>query len=249
MILEVLEWCLTPASVPARRRGFLSEQIAIRHRARRCRSAWQEHLARTRAFTAERLPEHGREVVVLGSGHLHDVDIGALSERFEHIVLVDAVHPVEVRLRALLSRGRIACMAHDLSGLDRDDPVTAWIKHSHAMTDLVERADLVVSLNLLSQLVVSPVRRWAGRHADQDVLKAARMILDGHMALLGCASKALLITDAEQRFDGASWEDLLLGLELPPSEESWIWQLAPADEAEDGRTEERMVRACTIVRA
>ncbi len=246
MILEALEWCLTPATGSARRRGFLSEQIAIRHRARRCRLAWREHLHRTKAFVAARLPEHGREVVVLGSGHLHDVDAEALMARFDRLVLVDAVHPLEVRFRAALSRGRIVCIARDLSGFDRDDPLTGRVVHAPETLDLVRGADLVVSVNLLSQLVISPVRRWAGRYDDADVLKAARRILDGHPALLGEARRALLITDAEHRFDGGPWEDLLLGLPLPEAEESWLWQLAPSKEAEDGRKEERRVRACTI---
>lgn len=248
MILEALEWCLTPATAAARRRGFLSEQIAIRHRARRCRDAWREHLDRTKAFVAARLPERGREAVVLGSGHLHDVDADALLARFDRLVLVDAVHPVEVRLRAASSRGRITCLARDLSGFDRDDPLTGRIAFSDDLLALVGRADLVISVNLLSQLVVSPVRRWAGRHDDADVLKAARRILDGHFQLLENAARALLITDAEHRFDQGAWEDLLLGLPLPEAEESWIWRLAPAGEAEDGRSEERRVRACTLAR-
>ena len=50
MIAEALEWLVTPASGLARRSGLLARQIAIRHRAARCRSLWQAHLQATRNF-------------------------------------------------------------------------------------------------------------------------------------------------------------------------------------------------------
>jgi hypothetical protein len=216
MILEALEWCLTPASRAARAGGHLSEQIAIRHRARRCAEAWAEHLARTKAFVNARLADGGREVAVLGSGHLHDVDVAGLLSRFERVVLIDAVHPLEVRFRAATSRGRIVCLAADLCGLSPAPYIgpAETIRTEGPAFDRIRRADLVVSVNLLSQLVVVPVRRWArAGEPDEAIIRAARSVLEAHIGLLRSCRRALLISDAAHRFDGGPWEDLLLGLD------------------------------------
>jgi hypothetical protein len=58
----------------------------------------------------------GKTVAVLGSGHLHDVDIRSLKQNFERVTLVDMVHPLEVRLMSLFSRGRVGLVTADLSG-------------------------------------------------------------------------------------------------------------------------------------
>jgi len=246
MILEALEWCLTPASRAARAGGHLSEQIAIRHRALRCAEAWAEHLARTKAYVNARLDQGGREVAVLGSGHLHDVDVAGLLSRFDRVVLIDAVHPLEVRFRAATSRGRIVCLAADLCGLPPDPRLgpTETVRTEGAVFDRIRTADLVVSVNLLSQLVVVPVRRWAlAEHPDEAIIRAARSVLEAHIGLLRSCRRALLISDAAHRFDGGPWEDLLLGLDAGPAEESWMWTLAPRGEEKDGRVEERRVEA------
>ncbi len=247
MILEALEWCLTPASYAARKSGLLAEQIAIRHRARRCRDAWSEHLARTKAFMAKRLPTAGKEVAVLGSGHLHDVDLKGLLARFDRVVLVDAVHPLEVRLRARLSSGRIVCLAADVSGIGAAQGLPDAIDTTGPAFERIRRADCVVSVNLMSQLVVVPVRRWAGLGLpDEAIIRAARSVLEAHLALLRSCRKALLISDAAHRFDGGAWEDLLLGTALPPPDEEWTWTLAPRGEEADGRIEERRVVGCVL---
>lgn len=250
MILEALEWCLTPASRAARSGGHLSEQIAIRHRALRCADAWAEHLARTKAYVNARLDGGGREAAVLGSGHLHDVDLAGLLARFDRVVLVDAVHPLEVRFRAATSSGRIVCLAADLCGLPPGPHLgpTEQVRTEGPAFDRIRRADLVVSVNLLSQLVVVPVRRWArAAHPDDAIVRAARAVLEAHVELLRNCRRALLVSDAAHRFDGGPWEDLLLGLDAGPPEESWTWTLAPRGEEADGRLEERRVEARRLV--
>lgn len=53
MIVEFLEYTITPCSAIARSMGFLKSSIEVRARYRRCRSAWQAHLDRTRESILE----------------------------------------------------------------------------------------------------------------------------------------------------------------------------------------------------
>jgi len=96
MILELLEWAVTPCPWFARRHGLLAAQIAIRHRAKRCRAAWNGHLEACKKFVTEAvgsLPAD-ENLVILGSGHLNDFDFAFLQRRFQNITLIDAVHPL-----------------------------------------------------------------------------------------------------------------------------------------------------------
>ena len=105
MIFELLEWAVTPCPWFARGNGLLAAQIAIRHRAKRCRAAWNGHLEACKKFVAEAvgsLPAD-QNLVILGSGHLNDFDPAFLLRRFQKLTLVDAVHPLEIQIRARFS--------------------------------------------------------------------------------------------------------------------------------------------------
>lgn len=222
MILEALEWCATPCPWFARRRGLLAAQIGIRHRANRCRTAWKTHLDACRQFVAEavgsdRLQEN---LVILGSGHLNDFDLPFLLSRFEQITLVDAVHPLEIQLRAKLSKGRL-------------NPVTADLcEPSKPVVELVSKSDWTVSSCLLSQLPLF------AKSND------SRALLSRHLELLATAPRSILITDVANRASGEKkWRSLLEDARLPECDAEWIWTIAPP--GENGPVaEERLVQAC-----
>lgn len=229
MILEALEWCATPASWRARTKGFLAAQIAIRHRKRRCARHWLPHLEASRRFIEERVAgdlggprEHA---VVLGSGHLNDIDPAFLDRTFRRITLVDAVHPIEIQLRCLLSRGRWSCVSADLAVLDL------------RVADLVQNASWVFSACLLSQLPL-------GQQPE-----SALAVIGRHLELLRSARRSVLVTDAARRFSPAEdWEPLREGAVLPDASEAWVWRLAPPEEHGDPQRgcEERRVEACVL---
>lgn len=221
MIAEILEWCVTPCSWAARRNGLLAAQIAIRHRARRCRDAWRSHLEASRAFIAqcvEECPERG-SVVVLGSGHANDFDLAFLESRFERVVLVDAVHPVEMQIRARFSRGRFRLVVADIS--NPDGPIF----------ELVAGAGLVVSACVLSQLSLFST----GRSVEPTVSR--------HLALLRRAWRWALVTDVAAREIGSkTWDWLIDPRPLPSPRAEWTWTIAPPGES-GPVGEERLVRA------
>ncbi|MEI8292610.1 MAG: hypothetical protein WCG66_01330 [bacterium] len=229
MIFEVLEWCLTPASLGARSSGLLAEQIAIRHRAIRCRRAWHTHLESSKKFVNRALVPGGC-VAVLGSGHLRDIDLRYLKSHFERVLLVDVVHPLEVRWLALFSRGQVRLVSGDLSGaLGLRNP-SGSLELEEKLGDALKSADVLVSGCLLSQLALPAVKRWGGSYPEEVVAAAAQRIREFHLALLQSAPRAVLVTDTARRFGNDEWTPLFPTLPLTPPAESWVWNMAPPAE-------------------
>jgi hypothetical protein len=223
MILELLEWIATPCSWFARTNGLLAAQIGIRHRAHRCRSSWKPHLDACRQFVAEAVgPSPADETLtILGSGHLNDFDLEFLQRRFIKITLVDAVHPIEIQIRASFSRGRLRLITTDLSSPNAE------------IEDLVSRSSWTISSCLLSQLPLFST-------------EPSPTLLARHLALLQKSPRAILITDAAKRRGfGSDWQSLLENHPLPHPVAEWTWLIAPPGES-GHEPEERLVQACLM---
>ena len=229
MILELLEWCFTPTSWSARTNGLLAEQIAIRHRASRCRRIWRSHLQNSKSFV-NRHVSRGKHVAILGSGHLRDIDPRHLKSTFSRITLVDVVHPLEVQILALFSGGRIQLRVSDLSGAlhakESDSPMVL----DQNLRSHLKGADVLVSCCLLTQLGLPIAHRWEKRFDAAFVEAGVRRIQQHHIDLLSSASKAILITDTAQRYGCDEWSPLLSKVRLPEPRESWLWDIAPPEE-------------------
>jgi hypothetical protein len=222
MILELLEWIATPCSWSARANGLLAAQIGIRHRARRCRAAWKGHLDACRQFVAEAVGSTPADetLVILGSGHLNDFDLEFLHRRFKKITLVDAVHPIEIQIRAS-SRGRLCLIATDLSSPNAE------------IEDLVSRSSWTISSCLLSQLPLFSTQ-------------PSPTLLARHLTLLQKSPRAILITDvAKRRGPGNDWQSLLENHPLPHPAAEWTWLISPSGES-GPEPEERLVQACLM---
>lgn len=229
MVLEILEWCLTPASLQARTSGLLAEQIAIRHRAIRCKRAWEPHLRACKAFLGREL-QRGSHVAILGSGHLRDLDLPHLKAHFAKITLVDVVHPLEVRIMALFSRGRIQLLSGDLSGALHCSNPNSAISLAETLRLSLKDVDVFVSACLLTQLALPASNRWRRRFAESEVSLGMKRICESHLDFLKNAPRAVLITDVERRYGNADWSSLLPGVDLPCPMERWIWDIAsPAE--------------------
>ncbi len=236
MLAELAAWLATPASLRARRLGYLTDSIALMARARRCRVQWADHLERTRAAirAAAKAADPAGAALVLGSGSLLDIPLAELAGRFARVVLVDAVHPWPAR-RASRRYANVARVTADLSGAGPAlsgtgpvDPPVAALARAHG-------AGLVVSANLLSQLPIIPVATAEKRRrADPDGL--GRAIVLAHLAALSATrAHVCLVTDTVQiEEDRAGTEtdrlDLLHGVTLPESRSRWVWELAPFGE-------------------
>jgi hypothetical protein len=256
MLAEIFEYWTTPAAPWARKLGYLSEAIAIKARHRRCAVPWAEHLARSKAAITAIVEETGggNTVVVLGAGSCFDVPIEILCERFDQVHLVDAVH---LRLPALSRHPKVERIVRDVSGVAEllvtcpsrlaDPPDLDWLLGDAAI-------DLVVSLNLASQLSVMPLAYVEKRRSVDE--KSANLFHKNMMAqhfnwLQRFHCPALVLCDASRTirdksgsviaveplldamtFDGPVWQGLV---------EKWIWPVAPPKERSDGLSIENEV--------
>jgi hypothetical protein len=244
MLLEWLENLVTPCSRSVRALGYLRELIGIKVRYRRCRSAWQPHLDRTKAIISQaisRCPQN-RKAVILGSGHLLDIPIEDLAKNFQEVLLVDVVHPLGTRWR-IRKWKNVRLLTADLTGLidrlyqlDRGQPLP---EPTSNQLPLDSDIDLVASVNLLSQLHFLPTRYLSRNHnlPEAEVEPFGRRITENHLSFLhSLPGVVALITDVEritfdQKGQEVSRQSAIRGLDLPFKGESWIWDIAPAPEA------------------
>jgi hypothetical protein len=247
MLVELLEYLVTPCARPVRRLGYLYEAIAIRARAGRCRTAWAPHLEKTRNVirkAARRCPRR-RKAVVLGSGLLLDVPLSELARDFEEVVLVDVIHPLGARLQHR-RYVNVKSLSADVTGATAEVCRVARLpgeRLPRVAPDLFvgdAEVDLVVSVNLLSQLPYLPVAylKRAGLHTPEEIESFARGLVEAHVDYLRrLPGVVALIADVERQTvepDGKVVEriDALHGVRLPwTAEEEWIWRLAPRPEA------------------
>ena len=247
MIIEALEYALTPCPAWARRLGFLTEAVSLRARYRRCHKAWAAHVAECRrlALDAADLCAHHRSVAILGAGLLIEIPLAELARRFERVLLIDAVHPWPTRWR----RRRFAnvdLVAADLTGvgvelidaLRRRDG--APLPESHPPQLPGAPYDLAISANLLSQLPVLPLdvierQDRHGRYSIAERERFCRGLIEAHQAWFGAVAEIpCLFSDiVSQVFDRerrGQAESVLHGLEMPPPDRTWTWDIAPHPE-------------------
>ncbi len=248
MLAELLIYLTTPCPAHVRRLRYLYEIIAMRGRYHRHREAWRSHLENTRAFVldaAERC-ERRDAVAVIGAGLLLDVPLAELSARFRQVYLLDIVWLREARRQAR-RHGNVTLVEHDATGVA--EALDRHVRQRRgdlpepygALPGCARGADLVISLNLLSQLWVMP-RVHAARNLDD--LDDAQLdawcgrIVAAHLASLrSLESRVCLVTDHAyvKRDEAGAVVDTgstVHGLALPAPDADWIWQLAPAGESD-----------------
>jgi hypothetical protein len=250
MIAEALAWLATPCPLYVRRLGLLTESIAISARHRRCRTAWAPHLSATREAVLDavaRTPRR-RTALVMGSGALLDLPLAELAAAFRRVVLVDLVHPWAARLKARAFT-HVTLVTDDVSGT-LEGVAKGELTPPRPFPLLADpEIDLVVSLNLLSQLPVTPVRRLDGRVDGPALAAAAQELVRSHLADLDRSRAAtLLVSDVERVLIGGDGreierESLIADLPEPAKDREWWWDIAPAPEADPVNAERRRVIA------
>ena len=242
MLLEALEYLTTPAPPWARKLGYLKESIALRHRAQRCQKYWADHQARTKAAILENMPEQADQITVLGAGLCLDVPLWDLAARCERLVLVDAC-----RLRGI----RLPKNAHfELDDIDGTAKVICGNMDTPPKWTLGNGP--VVSVNVVSQLAMLPLRHFAMKavKTPEEIDALWIQILQRHVALLKARAAegdpVLLIGDSfrtGRRPNGTVGEttDLRAVYRLPEPLTTWSWPVVPPGELRSGVTIENTV--------
>ncbi|MEQ8398120.1 hypothetical protein [Thalassobaculum sp.] len=242
MLREAVEWLATPSLPFARRSGHLSEFVAIAARRRRHLAAWAAHEDHSKAAVlraADRTDTNGA-AVILGAGHLNDVPLAALSERFEAVRLVDIAF-ARATHRAAHALGNVTCVRHDVTESLHD--LTDIAAPRFLMDDATVR--FVASVNLLSQLSVVATRRMDDSRTDA----VGRALVEAHLAWLRrLPCPTALVFDRAIEILGPtgivmSRLDPLHGAELPETGETWIWDIAPRGEIDADHSVRHIVAA------
>lgn len=241
MLRELLTHLLTPFPAPARRLGYLHEQIAIRARHRRHRQGWAPHLAACRGMIADAVglcPR--REVVaVVGAGVCLDVPVAELAASFRRVLLLD-VGFLDRQAIARVERHAVdvtGCLQqwHDQPRLDD----AAVLVTPPAWPIGLPAPDLTISANLCGQLHLLPAA-WLERHRPRGADFRQRLghaLAAAHLAWLRARpGHSLLIADlAELAIDrgGVVVDEqptVCAGLGLRAPDRTWDWALSPIPE-------------------
>lgn len=252
MILEALEYLVTPCPRWSRYGGYAFEMMGYHARYRRNREAWNPHLEKSKQVIRDaigRCPQH-RTAVIAGSGYGFDLPLKDLADRFDKVYLLDAVQPWKVRLAALTSRS-LRTVHVDLSDIAISARKGHWPNHLPVPAYFLAHpdVDLVVSANLISQLSVLPLKQL-GRKASLDPERStelqfnlmARHIdwlnsFDAVRVLIGDEARSVTVSGTETRIDFL--DDQGLGEAV----DRWYWNIAPAGEVSRQKSQVNHVAA------
>jgi hypothetical protein len=259
MLREAVEYLATPASQEARRLGYLAEAVALGARYRRRRRDWMAHVAACHAFVIKAVAAApaGGQLLVAGSGLLIELPLDHLAARFSRVVLADMVHLLPVRLRTR-RLANVELADTDVTGMLA--PLARWLDRPAGPLpeppgpDAFVGAgfDMVLSANLLSQLPVLPleaIEQRAPQVTDSAREAMAQMLVTRHLDWLSrVAPRAAAYTDIAglwfesgqagrqpQDRQPVEREDSAWGVDLPPPDTCWTWDIAPAPEQDPAR--------------
>lgn len=192
------------------RMGYIAGQAGIMRRMLREEGGWQNHLAKTSDYILQAVEDqHPKSIRILGSGWLLDVPMKHLIEHCDKIVLSDISHPNQI-LNKYSKYKNIEFEIIDITGgvvelsysqkkkyFDFD----TFIQQIESTQSIQFTEDLIVSLNILSQLSIV-LTDYLSKKFDLTSIQAARIaesIQKIHLEMLP-KGKCLLITDYEEEY-------------------------------------------------
>ena len=256
MLKEFWQYISNPTeNLVAKKMGFLTESIAMEARAKRCQSSWGRHyqLCQKAILSSSKRAVQKRTVLVLGAGSLYDVPLQFLSTEFERVLLVDLVFLNSARTLAQ-PFDNVELIEHDVTeslerimvGFPFVDTPASWLDDPNI--------DLVISLNLITQLPLIPVRwlieRFEVSEQEGDIL-GKQLILAHLLYLQAFNGEVCLIADREgvefdstgqevDRFD-PWWDVEPPCIALPKSEYHWQWEVMPLGEVNRHKSQKNRV--------
>jgi hypothetical protein len=223
------------------RLGYYDYQQGFIFRHLKQDEGWNSHLERCRNFILKALEIHKPDkVTVLGSGWLLELPLSEMLERVKQVLLVDIIHPPEVVKQAGTLKG-VELLRADISGglIDEVWRKTAAIPFYRRLKSLSDidvpeyKPDfdpgMVISLNILTQLEILPVKRLLKKSIinDEEMNGFRKKIQEKHIGFLK-KHKSVLITDKAEIFTaktGDITEKQTVIAKLPEGQlrEEWTW--------------------------
>lgn len=191
--------------------GYKSDQKGIMKRYLTEHSGWEKHLSMARKFIIDALSYRlaNQTVAVLGSGWLLDVPVEFLSQTFRHVIMVDVIHPPQIR-HTLSRFENVKLIEQDISGYLL--PVWEYVQQNKkkkypARPDSILPgiytpeipADIYISLNIMNQLdilLVDYIKKHL-RVDEAELIDLRQNIQQTHLNFL-VQHDSILITDYEE---------------------------------------------------
>jgi len=241
MIFEFLQYLTTSTQIEqAKKMGYVKEAIAMSARAERCQQEWGSHYKQCQQVilqASKRAVQH-RSVLIFGAGSLNDVPLETLAHQFEKVLLVDLVFLKSAREQAD-KYSNVELIEHDVTeSLEWISEGQAMVQNPTAWLDEND-IDLVISLNLITQLPLIPVR-WLLNdfNLSEDAADiVGKQLIFAHVNYLKrFTGEVCLIADRlDIEFDQQGREvdrfDPWWDVEPPKAELTWEWEVVPLREA------------------
>ena len=239
MLIENLIYLFTPCSPMVKEMGYLRESVSIMSRYSRCKRDWFNHLRKSKATIENAIgqaPANGK-VIIFGAGLGYDLPLTQLTSHFSQVLLVDLVHTLPIKGKALVNRN-VELVVRD---------VTESLTNIYEGRDEIyeprgfledKKVGLVISLNLLSQLASLPVRFLKKHHgiSENEADLISQKIIQAHLTYLQkFDTNVCLVTDIERQVKGLDGEQIakfsaLHDVQVPWNGTTWLWNIAPLGE-------------------
>ncbi len=241
MLKEIFTYLTNHASKEARVFGHLYESISLIEKEKRLTKAWKPHRENCKNFILESLTtvKEFNSLLILGSGPLHEIPIEELAQRFKKIFLVDIVHLRKTK-KSCLHLKNVFFIEHDISEIEKEFLKNRILLNHIPEKFLDQKWDLVMSINLLSQLQLhfknTIANKWPKLFSQNELNKFCTTLTSNHLTYLKKFScPTVIITDIETFFYDK--EKKLLDtyfsfphLSLPNHLREWHWDLSPIPE-------------------
>lgn len=217
---------------------YKKESALTWSRGRRSIKAWEPHLKNCHAILENIKAQAQGDIWILGSGYGLDWNLKTMLEGDHKLHLVDIVQPLKLRLRAK-QNSRLLLHSIDLAFLD-------WQKFPEKLEFLqafnlpIREQDTVISLNLISQLPIVPIRACLKTRKldNSDISALAKKIQKNHWQWFKNlkTSEKYVITDyliEEHEPDTQTTTQTISNfLEFNDCQKlgDWRWDLAPQGE-------------------
>ena len=245
MIVEFFKHLTTPAPPAVKKLGFVAGAIAIEARFNRQYSHWQHHLEKTKQIIIDevsKLPE-GAHILVLGAGGLFDLPFENIINGGKNLSLLDIVYLRSTR-KKVRSHANIKLIEGDITNyvadfyawmLEPTKPMPTPVSPMAIEKLITSKPDLVISLNILSQLPLQFEQKVAKLKPNFNFDEIANMLMEQHIRWLKALNcPVLVVGDIERNlisdYTIADTEVIIATNSLDQPFDTWVWDIAPKGE-------------------
>lgn len=221
--------------------GYYNYQQGLIYRHLNQEGGWSSHLKKCREFILKAVEACNPEVLtIMGTGWLLDVPLKEVAEKVRSIILVDILHPPEVREQVSPLKN-VRLVEEDVTGglilsVWQKTGRHLFSKRSGSTCDIEINEfhpqfdpGMIISLNIMTQLESLPAeylkKKWKPR--EDELLRFRKEIQHKHVSLLK-KHTSVLITDLSEivtETSGKTYEVPSVLTDLPDAKmrEEWTW--------------------------